>query len=382
MALQLDDAAEIAFAAAATMDSNDSSLLETWGGPFNGQQRRRELFVSLITALHATAIVETGSFRGSSTQFMASNSGLPLFSCEINPRFFFYSHARLKPFANATLLREDSRAFLRDLFTRKQLPAGTIFFYLDAHWTEDLPLWDELNLIFSSGVPSVVMIDDFRVPGDSGYTYDDYGTGKCLCVHDLRKSVVADVTLFFPRMSSAAETGQKRGSLIVASGDVAKQIHDEVGLVERLDWRSAIMLDAATMEHVPHEAVARYEREVSQLQSGVARYPTDRKFEQHAGGFVRQLRQRQLYRRMRAVIASSDLFDRDWYLRTYADVARAGMDPVKHYIKYGAAEDRDPGPFFSTRGYLAANSDVDAVGVNPLFHYLQFGRKEGRRIRP
>jgi hypothetical protein len=28
------------------------------------------------------------------------------------------------------------------------------------------------------------MIDDFEVPGDSGYAYDDYGPGKRLWFHD------------------------------------------------------------------------------------------------------------------------------------------------------------------------------------------------------
>jgi hypothetical protein len=78
------------------------------------------------------------------------------------------------------------------------------------------------------------------------------------------------------------------------------------------------------------------------------------------------------------MIASSDLFDHNWYLRKNADVASTGMDPIKHYIKYGAEEGRDPGPLFSTQGYLAANPDVDIAGVNPLFHYLKFGHKEGR----
>jgi glycosyltransferase involved in cell wall biosynthesis len=116
--------------------------------------------------------------------------------------------------------------------------------------------------------------------------------------------------------------------------------------------------------------------------------PMDRKLKPRAAGWLKRfahwLRQKYVFHpmRIRAPIASSDLFDLDWYLRMNADVASAGMDPVKHYIKYGAAQGRDPGPFFSTRGYLTANPDVAAAGVNPLFHYLQFGHKEGRRIRP
>jgi Methyltransferase domain len=37
-------------------------------------------------------------------------------------------------------------------------------------------------------------------------------------------------------------------------------------------------------------------------------------------------------------------FDADWYLKKYPDVAESGMDPVIHYIQFGASEGRDPGP--------------------------------------
>jgi hypothetical protein len=33
---------------------------------------------------------------------------------------------------------------------------------------------------FQVDIPTVAMIDDFRVPGDEGYAYDDYGPGKAL----------------------------------------------------------------------------------------------------------------------------------------------------------------------------------------------------------
>ncbi len=79
-----------------------------------------------------------------------------------------------------------------------------------------------------------------------------------------------------------------------------------------------------------------------------------------------------------ATLRDSPLFDRDWYLDTYADVRTAGLDPAVHYLEHGAAEGRDPGPVFSTRGYLALNPDVAAAGMNSLLHYEQDGRREGR----
>lgn len=74
----------------------------------------------------------------------------------------------------------------------------------------------------------------------------------------------------------------------------------------------------------------------------------------------------------------SDLFEPRWYLDRYRDVGEAGLDPVVHYLAYGADEGRDPGPRFSTNGYLENNPDVRTAGMNPLLHFLTYGLEEGR----
>jgi hypothetical protein len=71
-------------------------------------------------------------------------------------------------------------------------------------------------------------------------------------------------------------------------------------------------------------------------------------------------------------------FDPNYYLLTYPDVARAGVDPYQHYLTFGWKEGRNPDAYFSTTGYLNANPDVKAAGVNPLLHYDQSGWREGR----
>ena len=78
-------------------------------------------------------------------------------------------------------------------------------------------------------------------------------------------------------------------------------------------------------------------------------------------------------------IRRSGLFDIGWYLERYPDVAEAGIDPVVHYVRFGAKEGRDPAPWFSTSAYLQANPDVAASGVNPFYHYIRYGYAEGRR---
>ena len=45
------------------------------------------------------------------------------------------------------------------------------------------------------------------------------------------------------------------------------------------------------------------------------------------------------------------LLDAEFYLRANPDVAAARMDPLKHYVKYGAAEQRQPHPLFDPVHY-------------------------------
>ena len=78
------------------------------------------------------------------------------------------------------------------------------------------------------------------------------------------------------------------------------------------------------------------------------------------------------------IIERSGLFDRDWYVKHYPDVAETKMDPIKHYLRYGAPEGRDPNPDFSTWGYVETYPDVGTQRMNPFIHYLLYGRAEGR----
>lgn len=85
------------------------------------------------------------------------------------------------------------------------------------------------------------------------------------------------------------------------------------------------------------------------------------------------------------LIANSDLFDAEWYLEAYPDIARSGQfaeNPVVHYTLFGAFEGRKPCPEFDSAFYLKQYRDVASAGMNPLAHYLRFGRDEGRPFAP
>ena|ERR1700733_14687534 len=64
------------------------------------------------------------------------------------------------------------------------------------------------------------------------------------------------------------------------------------------------------------------------------------------------------------------LFDREFYLRTNPDVAAAGVNPLWHYWRHGAAEQRQPHPLFDLVHYLACCPEARHAG-NPLLHFLR-----------
>lgn len=80
------------------------------------------------------------------------------------------------------------------------------------------------------------------------------------------------------------------------------------------------------------------------------------------------------------LIRKSRLFDQDWYLKRYPDVAQRNVDPVLHYCKFGWREGRMPGPNFDSVVYLQIHGDVADAGLNPLYHFERWGKSESRPI--
>jgi hypothetical protein len=176
-------------------------------GPFNGQTARQALFVDIIVKTRPHAIVETGTFLGTTTELM-SRTGLPVFTFELNPRNYGFARARFLRRRNVKLLHGDSRMGLRRLFDGALHPLSgrTVFFYLDAHWNDDLPLAEEIDIVFSRCPSAVVMIDDFEVPSDAGYGYDDYGPGKALVAGYIRPAICAhQLRACYPSTASVAD---------------------------------------------------------------------------------------------------------------------------------------------------------------------------------
>jgi hypothetical protein len=185
-------------------------------GPFNGQLKRQEIIRELLGAINFDEIVETGSFRGTTTRFLSDTSGLPVHSAEIAERFYRYAATKCRGLPGIRLYCADSRKMLHMLSKRPGNPA--LFFYLDAHWQEDVPRYQELEIIEARWSRAVVMIDDFRVPGDPGYQFTSYH-GTPLDVNYLPR--LPGWEAFYPKSGSADETGAKRGCVVLASPELA-----------------------------------------------------------------------------------------------------------------------------------------------------------------
>ena len=200
---------------------------------FNGQAGRKRIFQSLARELPFDCLVETGTFVGNTSGWMHHVSRLPVFSSEINPRFHLLARKRLAAFHGIQLEHSNSADFLAKL-AASPLKDQFVFFYLDAHWYQDLPLAAELNIISESWRRFVIMVDDFEVPRDGGYGFDDYGFGRSLTVGTFA-SLFERLSLatYFPTLPFELETGARSGCVVLGRKD-----SEEARILDRLDGLS------------------------------------------------------------------------------------------------------------------------------------------------
>jgi hypothetical protein len=193
-----------------------------WGGPFNGQRSRQNLFRSLVERFAPAAIVETGTYLGTTTEFLAATE-LPIYSVESDPRNYGFASARFWRTRNVHLLYGDSRTALQMMFDGPLHWARnrSVFVYLDAHWGHDLPLAEELSIVFGACPNAIVMVDDFQVPFDKGYGFDDYGPCRTLTAELIEPIVAAhSLQVLYPSIPSVEETGARRGCVVISNDSV------------------------------------------------------------------------------------------------------------------------------------------------------------------
>ena len=82
------------------------------------------------------------------------------------------------------------------------------------------------------------------------------------------------------------------------------------------------------------------------------------------------------------IIRSSGTFDEQWYRSQVPGGVPRSTDPIKHYVREGAAAGLSPNPLFSPAYYLAQAPTAERSTLGPFVHYLRLGTIEGRSPHP
>jgi hypothetical protein len=147
--------------------------------PFHKDIFMQKIFFSITHKIEPTSIVETGTFLGTSTAFMAKTSpNIPVYTCEINEINYKKSKKNLRRYSNVRIIKDNSPRFLQNMADKKLFGDLPVFF-LDAHWWNYWPLEDEIKIITDRCKSAIILIDDFKVNDATQFVFDNYGPRAC-----------------------------------------------------------------------------------------------------------------------------------------------------------------------------------------------------------
>ena len=133
-------------------------LRDACGGDLYVQQQ----VANLVRQHGIVSIIETGTFDGRTTRFLATLAHRVL-SIGIDP-IGFQSCRRLEGLDNVKwVLGNTAEMILRHA---PELP-GPFLFFLDAQWGPQWAIWSELHAIAELKLRPIIVIPDFKVPGTS-----------------------------------------------------------------------------------------------------------------------------------------------------------------------------------------------------------------------
>ncbi len=161
---------------------------------FHGDVVLRTLVNEIFKNFRISSFIETGTHKATTTVFVAKLiEQLPIYTCEINKKYFAESRYRLKNYEKVELFRQSSDLFLKDLMCTKKNNESLNFplIFLDAHWEDYMPLRAELREIgeFSR---AIIIVDDVMVPDrrDLGYAqFSEGGKKQDLTIDYIKNSL-------------------------------------------------------------------------------------------------------------------------------------------------------------------------------------------------
>lgn len=140
-----------------------------WDPTLTADERCQVLQAATKTFPDVRNFVETGTADGATCRTLRDDFD-DLWTVEIVPSVYQRSKQKLAVYGNIHCFLGDSTAVLPQILEKFQGPA---FFWLDGHYCgseeargpKDTPVAEELEFIFSTGLPHVIFIDDARLFG-------------------------------------------------------------------------------------------------------------------------------------------------------------------------------------------------------------------------
>lgn len=158
-------------------DSIEEEEMQKLFSPFNHAPELIPYYLYLKNQFGITTAIETGTWKGETTRFLASIFD-QVHSIEIQEEFFVQASEELSSFSNLRLHHGNSPEVLQSILP--ELSSERILFYLDAHWFSYWPLLDELEAIGTTRKDAcIIIIDDVKVPFRPDIPYDSYEGEEC-----------------------------------------------------------------------------------------------------------------------------------------------------------------------------------------------------------
>lgn len=143
---------------------------------FEGDSYLKSEFQRLIDKHKINVLIETGTYLGNTTKQFAEMVAT-VFTIEQNEEYYWAANEKLAYIGNVDNLVGSSVQVLPMVFSNPMVVGEypqNILLFLDAHWGENNPLLQELEIIANYKIKPVIVIHDFKVPGHPELGYDSY----------------------------------------------------------------------------------------------------------------------------------------------------------------------------------------------------------------
>lgn len=149
---------------------NEPVLMPHQTQAFNNDSYVAAEFLKLKERFKVTDVIELGTCVGGTAKWLADNF-FKFQTVEINNDFREIALQRLKGLDNVISFLGSSVDLLSSMLSKVN---SDCIIFVDSHWAEHFPLFDELKIIKESGLKPIIIIHDCKVPNEPLLGYDSY----------------------------------------------------------------------------------------------------------------------------------------------------------------------------------------------------------------